>query len=200
MNRTAIRVVKLGGSLLDLPDVAARLRRWLYTQEPAGCLLLAGGGRLVEALRHYDQIHGLGEELCDCLAIRAMSISAALVAALLPEARLTDRLAAAGEALAAGELVVFDVLPTVASSSEPVNDLPRTWEVTSDSLAARLAAWLEASEFVLLKSALARGARTCQAVADAGLVDSYFPRAAAGLPRIRLVDLTCEGFAEQQLV
>jgi aspartokinase-like uncharacterized kinase len=67
-------------------------------------------------------------------------------------------------------------------SPEP---LPASWDVTSDSIAAR-AAVLSGAELVLLKSCLPPESQSAtgwslEAAAAAGYVDQYFPRAAAGL-------------------
>jgi hypothetical protein len=51
------RVVKLGGSLLDLPHLAPRLQSWLGGEPDKLTLLLVGGGEFVEAMRQLDQVH-----------------------------------------------------------------------------------------------------------------------------------------------
>jgi hypothetical protein len=66
--------------------------------------------------------------------------------------------------------------------------------VTSDSIAARVAWELAASELVLLKSA-APPAGTFDKLAAAGFVDASFPRAAAELT-VRIVNLRAEGAPE----
>src|SRR5258708_3938425 len=84
----AARVVKLGGSLLDLPDLAPRLRQWLAARPQRNNVIVVGGGRLADTIREYDKLHALGETVSHWLCIRAMSANAELVAALLPEASL----------------------------------------------------------------------------------------------------------------
>ena len=48
-----LRVIKLGGSLLTLPDLRTRFEEWLKAQPLALNLLICGGGELVEAVRPY---------------------------------------------------------------------------------------------------------------------------------------------------
>ena len=47
----SMRIVKLGGSLLDLPRLAERLRAWLAGQPSATTVLVAGGGVLADSIR-----------------------------------------------------------------------------------------------------------------------------------------------------
>jgi len=89
-----VRVVKLGGSLLELPGLPAVLRSWFARQPPAVSLLLVGGGRFVAALREADRVHRLDAEACHWLAVRAMGWTARLVQSLVgSDWPLVDRLA-----------------------------------------------------------------------------------------------------------
>ena len=78
-----LRVVKLGGSLLDLPDLPGRVERWLGRQPPASNVIVVGGGPLVNAIRASDRIHKLDEVAAHWLCIRVMSVTAQRVAKLL---------------------------------------------------------------------------------------------------------------------
>src|SRR5262245_59454583 len=81
-----LRVVKLGGSLFDFSGFANASRTWLAAQSGMGCLLIAGGGRLVEAIRQAQGVHRFDDRAAHWLAIRAMTATAELAAAILPEA------------------------------------------------------------------------------------------------------------------
>jgi hypothetical protein len=76
-----------------------------------------------------------------------------------------------------------DVEPTC-----PGKPLEHTWAVTSDSIAARVAAVSEADELVLLKSA-DPPSDDRRVLCDAGYVDRAFPDLADGLPVVRYVNL-----------
>ena len=65
-------------------------------------------------------------------------------------------------------------LPSRMALADP--DLPQSWDVTSDSLAAWLARRLEARRLVLVKSVAAPAPLTAEALAARGLVDPLFPR------------------------
>jgi len=191
------RVVKLGGSLLDFDCLAPRLHAWLAAQPPMPGVMLVGGGKLADAIRDAFARHRLGEEAAHWLCIRLLGVTAELVAGLLPEAVLVKRFDELAAERVAERLAVFE--PEQFLRDETVHPLPHSWDVTSDSIAARLAARLEAGELVLLKSDLPAGRATLQETADAGYVDRYFPIAAAGLARIRCVNLRSDGFPEVTL-
>jgi aspartokinase-like uncharacterized kinase len=186
--RMTRRVVKLGGSLLDMPDLVPRLRAWLARQTPADTLLVVGGGALSDAIREAHRQHGLPDGVAHWLCVRAMAIQAEMMLALLPEA---DRL-----------VRVADFQPTTARlrildpwhflrEDEPqlaARPLPESWDVTSDSIAARLAELVGADELVLLKSALPTDSTVAQ-MSQAGYVDRFFPQAASAIARMRFVNL-----------
>ena len=77
--------------------------------------------------------------------------------------------------------------------------LPHTWDVTSDSIAARLARRLGAKSLVLLKSRLPEQPSTLETACECGYVDRHFRVAAAGMT-VRCVnlrdDLSDERFPE----
>jgi 5-(aminomethyl)-3-furanmethanol phosphate kinase len=189
-----VRVVKLGGSLLEWPPLARQLRAWLAAQPPASNVLVVGGGAMVEALRAWDRAHHLPDAAAHWLAVRAMRLSASVVAELLPEARRLEALCE-WRAAPPGALAILDAERFLREDSKRPNPLPETWDVTSDSIAARVATVVAASELALLKSALPTGGASRQSWADAGFVDAYFPQASAALP-VRCVNLRADSFPE----
>src|SRR5205085_3363327 len=86
-----LTVVKVGGSLYDLPDLGPRLRHWLNGPDLAqtNILLVPGGGRSADVVREFDLVHHLGEEKSHWLALRALALNAHFLADLLP-ARVVD--------------------------------------------------------------------------------------------------------------
>ena len=85
-------------------------------------------------------------------------------------------------------LVVLDVESTLRGMETGGDTrLPSSWEVTSDSIAARVSRELGTGELVLLKSVSAE-TRDLVALAACGIVDGYLPEAAEGL-RVRIVNL-----------
>ncbi len=202
-------VVKVGGSLLDWPELRTRLHTCLGQLGPRPVMLVAGGGAWADAVRHAQSIHALSDEVCHDLAIEAMRTTARLLLALVPDARWAAALPESLPRSLPESLPerVPQRLPETSHASPPaplrwvldpvafVHDdarhcgapaLPASWDVTSDSIAARVARRLQ-GELVLLKSRLPRGATAAAAAAE-GYVDAYFPRASAGLA-VECVDL-----------
>ena len=194
------RVVKLGGSLLDVPDLAPRLRDWLARQTLRSTVLIAGGGRMADVVRDADRQHRLGETVSHWLCIRVMTLHAELLAALLPEALLCRSLAEWRST--APNLAILD--PWVFLREEEPQlagqTLPASWDVTSDSIAARFAAAIGAAELVLLKSALPQTTWTLGDAAAAGYVDRFFPQLADATPAIRCVNLRDPDFPQSILL
>ncbi len=190
----AVRVIKLGGSLLAWPELAARLRAWLAVQPPAANILIVGGGALVEKLRELDASQALSSETSHWLAIRVMSITAAVVAGLIPEATLVEAMEHL-DLSKFSSLQILDAQYFLSQEYGSAESLPASWDVTSDSIAARVAEVLHAGELVLLKSSLPTEPANFESLARSGYVDAYFRRAAQTLV-VRCVNLRSPEFAQ----
>ncbi|MFN0199054.1 MAG: hypothetical protein ACKVT0_20080, partial [Planctomycetaceae bacterium] len=63
----SIVVFKLGGSLLELPDLGIRvnhlLRFYQQSHRPVSLqpLIVVGGGRITDVIRDWDRVHHLGD-------------------------------------------------------------------------------------------------------------------------------------------
>lgn len=190
------RVVKLGGSLLDFPYLVPRLRQWLERQPRCATVIVAGGGRMADAIRDADHLHRLGESVSHWLCIRVMTIQAELLGALLPEATICRSLAE--WRLLQSELTILDPWIFLREEEPGLSGhmLPESWDVTSDSIAARFASAIGAAELVLLKSALPEPASTLSDASAAGYVDAFLPRLADCIPAVRCVNLRAAEFTQ----
>lgn len=177
-----LTVYKLGGSLLDLPDLGERLKAGFETAPKECPVLVVGGGPTADVVRDWDSRHRLGDAAAHRLAIAAMELNARLVRILLSRTGMTVGLdwRSSDEA----NVIVPDMLREIETTGEgPVPE--ESWEVTSDSLAAWLAGRCRARRLVFLKSVPWPGAMNSSPTAlsendlrrgaEANLCDSAVP-------------------------
>ena len=188
-----IRVVKVGGSLLSLPDLSEKVRVWLAAQSQAHNVLVAGGGALVDHLRELDALHSIDATALHWMCIDVMTVTAHLLHAWLPEIPLVENDCLLCQRVGEPGATIFGPAPWLRHS-EP--GLSGTWlttgpETTSDAIAGRLAVALAADEFVMLKSRLPRrdGPLQLPALSVIGYVDPMLAQMAPELPPTRLVNL-----------
>jgi 5-(aminomethyl)-3-furanmethanol phosphate kinase len=169
-------VVKVGGSLLDLPDLGERLRTWLATLPPEDIVVLVpGGGPTTDVIRTLDERFRLGEERSHWLALRALTLNTHFLACLLPGARIIKQRIDAfviGSNLCLLDCHGFAGFDEHTAAGDP---LPHQWNATSDSLAARVAVAWRSARLILLKSAMIPATMSWEDAGRAGLVDPLFP-------------------------
>ncbi len=164
-------VVKLGGSLLDLPDLAQRLDQ-LRPDWGARPLVVVGGGRAADLVRAWDQQQQLGEERSHWLALDALDLTARLVESVWSESCVarTDEYVSVWEQ---GRVPLVHAREWFeAALREGLPSPPYTWETTTDTIAAWIASLTKAKSLWLLKSVPVPTSMT-QAT-DQALVDSQF--------------------------
>jgi aspartokinase-like uncharacterized kinase len=178
---TTDTVVKVGGSLHageGLPLLLATLGELGRSHR---LVVVPGGGPFADAVREACAVSDPGPRAAHWMAILAMDQYAHLLAGLLPAARLAtgpDEIASAQDE---GRLAVLAPFRWLRAA----DPLPNGWHVTSDSIAAWVAARLAARRLVLLKSrdgvpgddgdVLTEAPP--RAAVEAGIVDEYFERA-----------------------
>jgi aspartokinase-like uncharacterized kinase len=173
-------VIKVGGSLLgriDWPRLVGELLR-----EAAGDragLLVVGGGAVVKSLRSSDAARPLPPERMHRAAIDVMGATGWLSARLLGLPLVAEPSREPGR-----EPVILDV-PQWLCREGRLTRLPVGWDVTSDSIAACVAA-SQGGGLLLAKSVPppVMGEGDCQTLADHGWIDRYFPKAAKRLDAI----------------
>jgi aspartokinase-like uncharacterized kinase len=156
-------IVKVGGSLLDLPDLPARLLR-LLSQFDRPSALVIGGGAAADAVRGWSAVFGISEPVAHWLAVDSLSLTARLVCGLLNRevcgdgsadfaARVVDDWSEACEVVERGMIPVLNPRGLLESATEdPQFELPESWAATSDSIAAAIAIRWGVPQLVLGKS------------------------------------------------
>ena len=178
-------VIKLGGSLLTLPRLAERLRS-VVDQVATKPLLIVGGGEVADVVRRWDAAHRLSASAAHWLAVQAMDFNGRLLENLLPESIVVTSHQQAAKAWQTGKLPLLNVGKWLATDELRSQDsLPHSWDVTSDSIAAKIAIRFRAAGLLLLKSI------DCPA-SDSDwrqAVDVYFPRLAQGISQLAWCNL-----------
>ncbi len=194
MTSTTLTIVKVGGSLFDWPDLPRRLAAFLDHRRmnvaTERMVLIAGGGAAVDAIRALDRIHRLGDEPAHQLALHALDLTAIVLAAMVPGSTAVDRIESFAGAWNARSIPILAPRRSVTELDRTgTGPLPASWDVTSDSIAARLADHLGAECLVLLKSAPLPPATSRRDAARLGLVDPMLPAVARSLARVEYLNL-----------
>jgi len=162
-----LTVIKLGGSHAFAPH----LRDWLDAiASCAGSIVLVpGGGPFADVVRDAQPRIGFDDDAAHRMALLAMEQYGCALASL--NARFTLAQSKTEIERALGERRVPVWLPSRMALA--AGEIPWSWDVTSDSLAAWLAGELLASHLVLVKHSAAR--MSAEELTARGIVDSAFP-------------------------
>jgi 5-(aminomethyl)-3-furanmethanol phosphate kinase len=165
----SLTVVKVGGSYAhhpNLPALAAVLA------EGAGrVIVVPGGGPFAARVRSEQQVVGYDDHAAHRMALLAMAQFGYALASFSATLSPASNLEAIRWALQRRLVPVWLVLDLLDGSP----DLPETWDMTSDSLAAWLAGKLGAERVVFLKRANPAATAVPGLVAD-GIFDPLAPR------------------------
>ena len=181
-------VVKVGGSLLQIPDLSVRLNKWLRNGS-FQTILVPGGGGAADWIRKLDHVYRFSEVTSHWLAIRAMSLNAHVLSEVMGGVSVIecvkDVLLQDGSQIA----WILDPQKMLCEKSKGSDrGLPCTWDVTGDSIAAWVTHQVSASTLFLLKAAPLEDINCVRQAVDRGLLDSYFQTASRGIPRIIYVN------------
>lgn len=171
-------VLKVGGSLLSWPDWPRLLDSLVAGVGDVPLAIVVGGGGVVDGLRHIDAAAPQPAQLMHDLALDCMHTLAQLVS------QSTGLPLLANPALT-GQACVLDV-PTWMLTHASAANLPASWDVTSDSIAARVASEYKAA-LMLAKSAPPPATwcgTSLESLTATGWVDRFFPTAANDLQEI----------------
>ena len=87
----SIRVIKIGGSLLQRPGLLVDLQHWQATLvQPMVNVWIVGGGTAVDAIRDQDRNYGMADSTSHWASIKAMDANAVAFAGHLPGWQITD--------------------------------------------------------------------------------------------------------------
>ncbi len=169
-DRTAPLVIKIGGALSTIASAAVAVGQAVgRLAARRRVIVIPGGGPFARAVRDYDQVHALSPSAAHWMAILAMDQYAWALAERIPESVVVEDHGGIAAAHRAHEVPILAPYRWLRAADE----LPHSWDVTSDSLAAYLTTLLGAGELLLVKP-VPGGRELC---------DPWFERAVpAGLP------------------
>ena len=148
-----ISVVKVGGSLFDLPDLRQRLEQILKSLSSQSVAIVSGGGTAADIVRGMQPVHELTDAAAHRLAMQSLAVGEALLCEIIHPSTRVASMRKAREAWLEGHIAVIDaarfVLAEKAQNEQPLDE---TWDATSDSIAAWVATVMRAERLILLKS------------------------------------------------
>lgn len=174
---SGIVVVKIGGSLMRSNAAVRLLERW--PRSPATrCIVVPGGGIFADAIRTAQAELGFSDATAHRLALMAMEMSARVLTDSTPGFLCASTLPEFVDVWNGGQTPVWTPMALAAEAPE----IAQTWDVTSDSLAAWLAARVDATRLVVVKSCVVPDGmgQDAAGLATAGIVDRSFPLHVAG--------------------
>lgn len=168
-----MRVVKVGGSLGKSPE----LRKIAVSLGACGgeVAVVPGGGSFADGVRYQQPRMGFDDRAAHRMALLAMAQFGHALASLAPSLIPAAGTESVRRVLREAGVPIW--LPLDLLGGSP--DIPESWDMTSDSLAAWLAHRLGASRLILLKSAAAPATALPDLVA-CGIVDPLLPKFLAG--------------------
>ncbi|TXT62284.1 MAG: hypothetical protein BAJALOKI3v1_630021 [Promethearchaeota archaeon] len=149
-------LVKLGGNIIgnqnNLISSISQLRKLVNVQALfRKVIIICGGGEYANFIRILDQEISLGDDISHWASIIAMDINAKKIHYQFPEIRLISKFELLKNELenkeSSGKLLLFQPYNFLREK----DDLPHSWNVTSDSIALFMTNALKLSHCVLVK-------------------------------------------------
>ncbi|NOV30027.1 uridylate kinase [Methylomonas sp. ZR1] len=164
-------VIKLGGSLLETAALPACLAT-IANRAGYPIIIVPGGGPFAEQVRIAQRQWRFDDLAAHRMAILAMQQMALLIQSLMPEFAIV----ADAESIRCASQVkpVLIWSPQVEQLDQA--GIAASWDITSDSLAAWLAGYIEADELIIVKSAPIPEQASLLGLQQQGILDAAFPR------------------------
>lgn len=162
-------VVKLGGSTAGHEE----MREWIDVLVTAGLplVIVPGGGAFAEQVRISQRSLHFSDAAAHDMAILAMDQFGIVIAECHPRLSVAASIEDFRQAWNAGKVPVW--LPS--SMTRGAEEIPRSWDVTSDSLAAWLCEQIGAERLLLIKQ-VDPDHRDLDELVKSGVVDPMLPR------------------------
>ena len=164
-------VVKLGGSLLKSGWLLPCLDKLIDEKYAAqGVVVVPGGGVFADQVRDLQQEFHFNDSIAHNMAILAMQQMALFIKGLKTDFALTGSTCRISSIINKTNIVIWS--PALAELDSA--GIKSTWDITSDSLSAWLAAKLMADELILIKSVTIDKNSDVSKLVRAKIVDESF--------------------------
>lgn len=163
-------VIKLGGSLVQSDNLRDCLETISLRYQGRAVVLVPGGGAFADQVRLAQHHWQFDDTIAHAMALLAMQQMALLFNGLKPQFVIAGSVAQIRQLAAQDKTVIWS--PDVAELDRA--GTTSSWDITSDSLAAWLAAALSATELVLVKSAEIDANLSLAQLAGCAIVDKAF--------------------------
>ncbi len=169
-------IVKLGGSLLGSPELSHWLN--LFARHGDGNIVIVpGGGIFADAVRESQKQNGSSDATAHRMAVMAMDQDGVLMEGLNPALVTAESELEIAERSWQHRAIVW--LPSAMVNAD--ENIPKNWQVTSDSLAVWLAVKLNAEHLILVKSKQPKVDQiSIERLMKDGIVDEHFGDFAVG--------------------
>jgi aspartokinase-like uncharacterized kinase len=149
--KVTINVIKIGGSLSKNPKTLQALcQKISVLASKHQIVVVPGGGKFADNVREADKQFSLSKATAHHMAILAMDQYGLLLADLIrPNSQTVDSIEEAKN-VNTGLVAIF--LPSKSIPLIEEKELPKSWEVTSDSIAAYIAKKFETKNLILIKN------------------------------------------------
>jgi len=164
-----ITIAKLGGSLTHSPQCVAWLEVLMAWGGPL--ILVPGGGPFADCVRQAQTVMGLDDATAHRMALLAMEQFGIALGAYAKVFELASTRSDFDKILRAGKIPVWLPAKMILAARE----VPKTWDMTSDSLAAWLAGICGARRLLLIKSRDRAAPVSAGELAAEKIVDPLFP-------------------------
>ena len=169
-------VIKIGGSLYDSENLIQCLDA-IQACGKQNIIIVPGGGPFADQVRNADQKFKLKPSYAHCMAVLGMQQFGYLLASLKTDFKLVSTKEQIEDFWEQSKILIWEPLHLVQTFCE----LEKSWQVTSDSLAAWFAHYLSIKDIIYIKSdAEVLSDPSLDSLASNGCIDNELPQLIKG--------------------
>ena len=165
-----MRIVKLGGSLMQDPAFLKHSLNTLAKQSKDKIVIVPGGGDFANQIRSLQKQWNFNQEIAHQMAILSMQQMALLFNSISPFLSIANTVSKIQQTLTHHSVVIWS--PEIQELN--ASKIKASWDISSDSLSAWLAEQLNAKQLIVVKSAKIPTKTNFVLMQKQGLLDKAF--------------------------